>query len=250
MSNSQKKHKSPSKSTIAGSCKDYKIVPNWAPGYLMDKWTRKYMLLAKTLAEDNDACYARKIGVVLVSENNRIISMGYNGSVEKAPHNDSREYLQFLYSDLLDEKEREFLATQGARCQEEFVDRYAGCRQCPRRILGIPSGEKLYLCSCAHAERNCLASANQSGVSTFNSTMYCYCGVPCHECTLQIIQAKVTRVVCLKGEGDYSKSSRGLFQMTAVRLEEVERGEIEAASSFLAGRDQSSVSSEASPILG
>jgi len=195
----------------------------------MDKWTRKYLKLAKTFADDNDACYARKIGAVLVSENNRIISMGYNGSVEKAPHCDSKEYLRYLYSDLLDEKEKESLANQGCKSQEEFVDRFAGCRMCPRRILGIPSGEKLYLCGCAHAERNCLAAANQSGVSTFNATMYCYCGVPCHECTLQIIQAKVKRVICLKVNPDYSKSSRGLLRMTGVVLEEVDEKDLEEA---------------------
>lgn len=49
--------------------------------YINNKWQQKYLKLAKTLQEDNTACYSRSVAVVLVSEDNRIISLGYNGSV-------------------------------------------------------------------------------------------------------------------------------------------------------------------------
>ena len=204
---------------------------------LLDKkWIKKYLKIAKTLADDNDACYSRKIGVVLVSSNNRIMSLGYNGSIEGAPHNDSAEYLAHLWDNLLTEEQRKFL-------QEKFPEKFAqnveiipcasskeamkfascfnGCKQCPRKILNIPSGQNLELCTCAHAERNCLASASKLGVSTENSTMYCWCSCPCHECTIQIIQSGVKNVVCLKGDVDYSRSSRYLFKFANVELIEV-----------------------------
>ena len=189
----------------------------------MDKWIKKYLKLGKTLADDNDACYSRKIGVVLVSDDNRIISLGYNGSVEKAPHNDSPVYLTYLYKDLLDTEDKERLRKeQGIDSAAALVEAYAGRKVCPRKMLGIPSGCRLELCNCAHAERNCLASANRLGVSTLKSTMYCWCGVPCHDCAMQIIQAGVKKVVCLATAKDYSKSSRGLFSMSDIKLVEVD----------------------------
>lgn len=192
----------------------------------MDKWTRKYLKIAKVLADDNDACYSRKIGVVLVGSNNRVISMGYNGSIEKAPHTDSPQYLEHLYLNLLTDDDRTFLSQKNLNNCQSFVDSYSGKKICPRKIFNIKSGERLDLCNCAHAERNCLASANQSGVNTTGSTLYCYCAVPCHECAIQIIQAKISRVICLKAEVDYSKSSRGLFQTSGVELIEVDQSEV------------------------
>lgn len=189
----------------------------------MDKWTRKYLKLAKTLADDNTACYSRKIGVVLVSPSNRIISLGYNGTVEGVPHPDTREYLTHLYENLFTQEDKQRL--EEYKCKS-FVDKYEGCQTCPRRLLNIPSGQRLELCPCAHAERNALASANQSGVSTAGSIMYCYCGVPCHECTTVILQAGVSKIVCLKTDGDYSPSSRGLISMSNTELIEVEEKEI------------------------
>jgi len=194
----------------------------------MNKWTKKYLKLARTLADDNDACYSRKIGVVLVSKHNRIISLGYNGAAEKVPHPDSAEYLTYMWEELLTGDDKNFLKLQKVNNLEQFLEAYEGKKVCPRRIMGVPSGERLDLCPCAHAERNALASANQSGVSTVGSTMYCYCGVPCHECAIQIIQAKIAKVVCLQTAADYSKSSRGLFRMAGVNLEQVKEKEIDA----------------------
>lgn len=199
-----------------------KVKQEWEEWELRDaKFTRKYMKLAKTLADDNTACYSRKIGVVLVSASNRIISLGYNGSVEGAPHNDEAVYLKHLWDNLLIEEHKSKLgAEQSVFNSEEFAAKFEGCKQCPRKILGLESGKYLEYCSCAHAERNALASANRSGVSTEGSSMFCWCSVPCHECTTQIIQSGVRRVVCLDtGLPDYSSSSRGLFSMTGVKLD-------------------------------
>jgi deoxycytidylate deaminase len=189
---------------------------------MIDKFTKKYMKMAKTLAEDNDACYSRKIGVVIISENNTPISFGYNGSIRKAPHNDSKEYLEHLYNDLLLAKDLNLLAEKQIGCSEDFVNKYENCKICPRKILGCQSGERLDLCNCAHAERNALANANVNGTSTKDATMYCYCALPCHECSVQIIQAQIAKIVCLKADLEYSKSSRWLFAHGNVKVLEID----------------------------
>jgi len=196
------------------------------------KWITKYLKLAKVLAEDNDACYSRQIAVVLVSPQNRIIGMGYNGAAEHIPHADSTTYLVHLYSSLLTEDDKNNLHKQGMPDAISLCNKYAGCKICPRKILGIPSGARLELCPCVHAERNCLASANVQGVSTLGSTMFCYCGVPCFECTNQIIQAGIKTIVCLQTEDDYSKSSRWLFEKANRNIIEVDKETFAKSSSM------------------
>lgn len=181
------------------------------------------MKLAKCLADDNDACYSRKIGVILVSPQNRVISLGYNGSVEKSPHNDDPIYLLQLYDKIMqDEHKKMLIEIYNIKCGEEFSQKFGGCGQCPRRVLNIPSGRYMEYCNCAHAERNCLASANRIGTPTINSTIYCWCSCPCHECSIQIIQSGIKCVVCLKSNSDYSKSSRYLFESAKIALCEVD----------------------------
>ena len=189
---------------------------------MSNKWIRKYMLLAKTLADDNTACYSRKIGVVLVNDKNRIISLGYNGSVEGAPHTDDPVYLEKVYP-ILTKEETEYLQKHyNVKTKNEFVEKFSHCKNCPRKLLNIPSGARLELCNCGHAERNCLASANKIGVSTENSTMYCWCSLPCHECGIQMIQSGVKKVVCLKSDVDYSPSTRFNFIFSNIDLIELD----------------------------
>lgn len=52
---------------------------------------------------------------------------------------------------------------------------------CVRRDLGIPSGEGLHLCVCAHAEANGIANAARHGVSLEGATVYVTCQ-PCSGC--------------------------------------------------------------------
>jgi deoxycytidylate deaminase len=188
---------------------------------MIDKWTKKYLKLAKTLAEDNTSCYSRTIGVVLVSEENRIISLGYNGSVSGAPHCDDPKFLDVWYDKIIDDTDKLLISLKYDNCdtKDKFIDCFKNKKQCPRRILNIPSGQRLELCNCAHAERNALASANLSGTCTKNSVLYCWCGVPCWECSQQIIQAGVKKVICLKRDVDYSVSSRYFLEMAGVTLE-------------------------------
>lgn len=186
------------------------------------KFVRKYMKIAHLIAEDNNACYSRKIGAVLVSNLNRIISMGYNGAVEGMPHADDQDYLSHIWDNILTSEQRKKINPHKGK--DQFIEKYKNCQKCPRKVLGIPSGQNLEICPCAHAERNALANANLSGVSTVNSTMYCFCSIPCHECTVQICQAKVKNVVCLKSKlPDYSPSSRFIFNKSNVSVVLVDR---------------------------
>jgi len=200
------------------------------------KWIEKYMLMAKVLADTNSACLSRKIGVVLTNPEHRIISTGYNGSPPGVPHNDSFAYLYALYTQILPPKFRQQINTKYGFKQAEdtpladaivdngskFAFKFANSGQCPRKILNIPSGQHLEFCNCGHAERNALANANRLGVSTIDSIMYCWCGVPCHECVIQIIQAGVGCVICLEtSTPDYSPSSRYNLCASQVTLVQV-----------------------------
>ena len=171
----------------------------------MNKFTRKYMKMARILAEDNDACFSRKIGVVLVDKYNGVIATGYNGAISKTPHPDTKEYLSHLWYDLLNEDDQKLLKIKyNVTDANQFMDKFSCQKMCPRKLLDIPSGQRLELCSCSHAERNALLSCNRSGTSTVGATIYCACGVCCHECTIAICQAKLAKVVCFKtGLPDY-----------------------------------------------
>ena len=212
---------------------------------MVDKWIRKYMKMAKALADDNRSCYSRKIGCVLIDPDNCPIGFGYNGSIEGAPHNDDERYLAHLWKNLLDDSQKEhltkkfklkpaelpnFIDSSRDYCDpigEGFVAKFEGCKTCPRRLLDVPSGVGLELCNCSHAERNAIFNAAKRGASTKGATIYCWCGVPCHECSIAIIQSKIKRVVCLEtGLPDYSKSSRGNFRFAGVELVIVNADEV------------------------
>jgi deoxycytidylate deaminase len=186
------------------------------------------MKAARTLAEDNQSCYSRKIGVVLVDEDNSVTCGGWNGTIRRGPANDSHVHLDHVYKDLLTADQREFArANLGVADAFAFAHKYADCKTCPRRLLQIPSGEGLELCNCAHAERNALANANRGGLVTTHGAMFCYCPLPCRPCAEQIIQAGIAAVICLKVDfPDYSISSRGLFREGGITVIEATHEEI------------------------
>ncbi len=121
-------------------------------------WDRFFMDVAKRVALMSK-CASRKIGAVIVNEESRqILSLGYNGAPAGV--------------DL---------------CQKGQV--------CPRRSLGIPSGQGIELCPAQHAEENAIANAAKLGVSVEGATMYAYCGVPCQKCMGAIINSGIYKVV-------------------------------------------------------
>jgi dCMP deaminase len=124
-------------------------------------WDAFFMNLAYE-ASQMSKCASRKVGAVIV-RGTRIISFGFNGS-----------------------------PAGSSLCQD------AG--YCPRRKLGIPSGQGIELCPAQHGEENAIHSAARVGISTEGATMYCYCGVPCQRCAGAIINAGIKEVVCLNGD--------------------------------------------------
>jgi deoxycytidylate deaminase len=214
----------------------------------MDKWIRKYMKMAKTLADDNAACYSRKIGVILMSDDNEPIGFGYNGSITGAPHNDDPVYLAHLWKDLLSDEQKDYLKNKYAikpaagtdiwtwrdgdrvvcdALGEGFVKQFGNCAKCPRKLLDLKPGESLELCNCSHAERNAIFNAAARGASTKGAKLFCWCACPCHECVTAIVQSGIKEVYCLKSDlPDYSPSSRFNLKTGGVKLVEVKAEDI------------------------
>lgn len=194
---------------------------------MTEKFVRKYMRLAKLIGEDQNPCYSRNIGVVIVDPTaNRILGTGYNGPPRGTTHCDDPKYLEeIVWPQLTDSEKMMALKTCGIESSGEetsdsdnkqlFLTKAAYCKQCPRKLVGAASGKRLELCSCAHGETNAIVNAGQSVVGAW---MFCWCGVPCYECTKLIINAGIREVYCLKVEPDYSHGSRILFQQAWIRL--------------------------------
>lgn len=158
--------------------------------------------MAKFLAEDQPTCLSgRLVGAVIVDENfNKVIGTGYNGPPKKLPNCDTKEHYDFV-------------VTPQCKSNIKWTSECKG--KCPRRMLNIPSGEQLNLCTCEHAEKNAIYNCN--GKST-NMTMYCWCGVPCQDCTKAIINFGIKKVVCLEKDIDYSTSSKWMLISAGIEL--------------------------------
>jgi len=151
-------------------------------------WDEYFMQIAKIVAQKSH-CYSIKIGAVLVREKT-IVSTGYNGPPMGVPHCEARH-----------PKHK---------------------KECPRRYLGFPHGEGLYTCPAGHAERNALILAARNGIATKGTILYCYCGIPCKDCAIEIINAGVKEVICLNLE-EYDQrpeamKSKYLFDEAGVKI--------------------------------
>ena len=99
-------------------------------------------------------CKSRQYGVVLVNYKGKIISTGYNAPI----------YVSMI------------------------------CKECPRRVLNLPSGIGLSLCPAVHAEIMCLMNAIGERIN--NSTLYVSGCIPCKNCLSALILAGVSEIVC------------------------------------------------------
>jgi len=186
----------------------------------MDKFTKKYMAIAKAVALVEPICWSRQIGVLIVDPSrNKIIATGYNGPPEGTPHCDEPEYLKEYLFPLLTTDDKLKLSVS---CEGD-MDKYVGCKTCPRRLLDIPSGERLELCSCAHAERNAICNA---GCDLHGCVAYCYCGIPCVDCTKCLINSGIIRVVCFSDPYLNMEQSVWLFKQSGVEIELVNKDDI------------------------
>ena len=196
------------------------------------KFIKKYMRLAKLVGEDQNPCYSRSIGVILVDPvENRVLATGYNGPPRGTPHCDDEDYLrQIVWPQLTDDeietamdkieegdRPDDWPADIGGPIGKDiFALHYKGCKTCHRKLIGAKSGERLEICSCEHSEKN--AIANSSG-SLWGSWAFCWCGVPCWDCSKLMINSGIKNIVSFNWGADYSLGSRWLLQKAGVEID-------------------------------
>jgi len=177
----------------------------------MKNWDLYFLRIAREVSKQSK-CLSRQIGAILVKDK-AIISTGYNGPARGVKHCNERN-LKF-YADVIGVKA---LPVNNELCEK------AG-EVCPRRYFNFKSGQGLYLCQAGHAERNALIQAARNGISTKNTTLYCYCSLPCLQCMVEIINSGVSKLVYLKGE-DYDRYSRILLEESKLKYTEYEETEL------------------------
>ena len=210
---------------------------------ISEKHCKKYMRLAKHVGEDENPCYSRHIGVVIVNpRQHKPVGTGYNGPPRDVPHCDDAEYLseivwpmltppekdRFVNITFIDQTTGENKGPQGCTVEEMeamnddqrrdyAVGIHGNCKTCPRKLVGAASGQRLELCSCVHAETNAIVNAGQD---LNDCVMFCWCGVPCVECTKLIIQSGIKKIWVINWGADYSSGSRWLFKKAGVEINE------------------------------
>lgn len=115
-----------------------------------------YMAIAE-LASTRSTCLSRKVGAVVVKDDNPI-SFGFNGPARGVNH-----------------------------CED-----LGGCRR--RAMNDYASGKYLELCPASHAEQNAIAFAARHGISTVGATIYVNT-FPCKDCMNSIINSGIKKVV-------------------------------------------------------
>lgn len=124
-------------------------------------WHEYFMNMAQLVAQ-RSTCTRRKVGAVLV-KNNQVIASGYNGAPKHIQH--------------------------------------CGITGCIREQLNVPSGEKHELCRGVHAEQNTIVQAAVNGTSLIDSVLYCTT-FPCIICAKMIINAEIRYVYVLEDYPD------------------------------------------------
>ena len=132
-------------------------------------WDEYFLEVCNAVAK-NSKCLSRKIGAILVRDK-KIFSTGYNGPPAGMSHCNERYHFD--------------------KGETIIVE-----NTCPRILAGYKSGEGLHLCPAGHAERNTLNNAASLGISTKGSKMYMNCGIPCKDCLIEIINAKIEEIIC------------------------------------------------------
>mgnify|MGYP003146095846 CR=1 FL=1 len=189
---------------------------------MKDKFVGKYMRLARQIASDNNPCLSRKVGVIVVDPQTKgIVGAGYNGPPEGTPHCNEIEFLENFVWPQLTEEEKALMGSTEKRRGCEYM---AAQNKCPRNLLGYFCGKRSELCSCQHAERNAL---NKLPIPANGLIMFCWCGVPCIQCTGSIINAGIKEIHCLKGTQDYQPEARWLYETSKTVLIEHDQSTIE-----------------------
>lgn len=129
-------------------------------------WDTYFTSLAN-LASLRSNCMKRRVGAVLVTNDKRVLSTGYNGTPRGM-----------------------------INCNEGGCARCNGQNYFPNQLTSTnhvaSCGVNLEECLCLHAEENALLEAGRDRIS--NSTLYCNT-CPCLRCSIKIVQCGVREVI-------------------------------------------------------
>lgn len=132
-------------------------------------WDQLFIKIAKEVS-DRSTCMRIKVGCVLVRDN-RIISMGYNGSAENAEHCEEHWKKYYQENEVNCFNFHEFSkTTQFYQLHHEWAETHE-----------------------VHAEQNAIAYAAKNGISTRDSILYVTYS-PCIHCAKLISQASIKEV--------------------------------------------------------
>ncbi len=121
-------------------------------------WDEYFMEMA-VLAAKRSTCLRRKVGAVLVKDN-QILATGYNG------------------------------APKGLK-------NCCDMGECLREQLNVPRGQRQELCRAVHAEANAIIQCAVNGVSCMGACLYVTAS-PCSMCLKQIINAGIVKIIALE----------------------------------------------------
>ena len=169
-------------------------------------WHLRMMLAAEFFAGWSK-CLSRKIGSVIVRDKT-IIATGYNGPPSGVPECHTKARIEQILSANPHLKG----TAEGERL------RLSDGTTCPRQLLGYKSGQGLELCTAGHAESNAVASASREGITIKGADMYCWCPLPCQECSKMIIRSGLARVFYIALGKDYDPNSRWMLLNAGVSL--------------------------------
>jgi len=167
-----------------------------------------YWMEIATQVGKKSKCLSRRIGAVIVTPDGTIVGTGYNGPPRNVPHCDSEERFSWLVTALRPSKP--------GRVDEYLRANGWGVR-CPRQIVGYKSGEGVHLCSAGHAERNAIVNSAREGIRTKGCYLVCSCPPPCFECSKEIINAGIVKVICFEGP-EYDTMAMWLFEQAGVEV--------------------------------
>jgi dCMP deaminase len=174
-----------------------------------EEWDIHWLKYAKTISRFSN-CLSRKIGSVLV-KNNKLLTIGWNSPPQGVKHCNERPASHYCW---LEDKDS---------CLGHLWD----YQICPRRNFGYTSGKGIHLCQASHSERNAILQAAKDGISTNNTILYAYCALPCKDCCIELINAGIKEIVCLKGDL-YDKYSKVILMEANIKIREIDRSLVDA----------------------
>lgn len=191
---------------------------------------RKYLRDAQSQAHpEHIKCLSRGIGAVIVKHDvpgGRIVSTGYNGPPAGLPRCDSAEHLREVAVPQMGLAERKTVCNARIGVddwtnypeddlEERIVNACADCGECPRKLVDAPSGKRLDLCTCAHAEKNAIARCTES---MQGASLFLYGATPCHDCARYVINAGISSVYAAFDGPLYSPQTDWMFRTADVSV--------------------------------